>query len=97
MYIDILILLIPTSLVLAHFCSSIPTSLLIKKNVFHSFYVIFVQHSKHCSKNIRDCSKIEIIRTLQYKIFILTKTCARQLNPETSMCEVPSDVSKSYS
>ena len=37
-YIDLLIiLLIPTPLVLALFSSSIPTSLFIKKNVFHSF------------------------------------------------------------
>ena len=27
------------------------------------FYVIFVQFSKRCSNNIRDCSKIEIILT----------------------------------
>ena len=59
-YIDFLILLMPTPLVLALFCSSIPTSLFILKMFFHVVYVIFVQYSKRCSKNIRDCSKIEI-------------------------------------
>ena len=36
MYIDFLILLIPTPLVSVLFCSSIPTFLLILKNVFRS-------------------------------------------------------------
>ena len=39
-YIDFLILLIPTPLVSVLFCSSIPTFLLIKKNVFRSLYII---------------------------------------------------------
>ena len=59
-YIDFLIiLLVPTPLALALFCSSIPTSLFIFKNVFSYIlvYVIFVQYSKPCSKNIRDCLK----------------------------------------
>ena len=42
----------PTPHVLALFCSSIPTSLLIFKWFFVLVYVIFVQYSKHCSKNI---------------------------------------------
>ena len=41
-YIGVLILLIPTPLVLAPFCSSIPTSLFIFKNVFSFLSVIFV-------------------------------------------------------
>ena len=59
-YIDfVIILLVPTPLALALFCSSIPTSLFIFKNVFSYIlvYVIFVQYSKRCSKNIRDCLK----------------------------------------
>ena len=57
-YIDLLIiLLIPTPLVLrSFFCTTIPTT-------FIHVYVIFVQYSKRCSKNIRDGSKIEIMRT----------------------------------
>ena len=52
-YIDFLItLLIPAPLVLAVFCSSIPTSLFIFKMFFVLVYVIFVQYSKCCSKNI---------------------------------------------
>ena len=52
-----------TPLVLALFWgSSIPTSLFIFKMFFVLVYVIFVQYSKHCSKNIRDRSKIEIRR-----------------------------------
>ena len=51
-YIDLLILLIPTLLVLALFCSSIPTSLFILKIFFVLVYVIFVQYSKRCSKYI---------------------------------------------
>ena len=40
------------------FGSNIPTSLFIFKNVFFVLvYVIFVQYSKHCSKNIRDRKK----------------------------------------
>ena len=66
-HVDFLIILpIPTPLVLALFCSSIPTSLFILKNVFSFLFVIFVQYSKLCSKNIRDCSKIEITQTWQY-------------------------------
>ena len=40
-YIDFLILLIPTPLVSVLFCSSIPTFLLIKKNVFRSLLYIY--------------------------------------------------------
>ena len=40
--------------------SSIPTSLLILKMFFILVYVIFVQYTKRCSKNIGDRSKIEI-------------------------------------
>ena len=40
--IDFLILLIPTPLVTAVFCSSIPTFCKLKKNVFRSFYIILV-------------------------------------------------------
>ena len=67
-YIDFLIiLLIPTPLVLALFCSSsIPTSLFIFKMFFVLVYFSFVQYSKCCSKNIRDCSKIEITWTWWY-------------------------------
>ena len=55
-YVDFLIiLLIPTPLVLAIFAAaSLYTSLFI----FKCFFVlIFVQYSKHCSKNIRDHSQ----------------------------------------
>ena len=38
-YIDFLILLIPTPLVSVLFCSSIPTFLFIFKNVFRSLYI----------------------------------------------------------
>ena len=53
--IDFLIFLsLDTPLVLALFCSSIPiyTSLFILKMCFVLVYVIFVQYSKRCSKNI---------------------------------------------
>ena len=65
-YIDFLILPIPTPLVLALFCSSIPTSLFIFSMFFFFVYIIFVQYSKRCSKNIRDHSKIEIMPTWRY-------------------------------
>ena len=42
------------------FGCSIPTSLFILKKFFVLVYIIFGQYSKHCSKNIRDRSKIEI-------------------------------------
>ena len=45
----------------AFFGSSIPTSLFIFKCFFVLVYVIFVQYSKHCSKNIRDRSTIVIM------------------------------------
>ena len=35
-------------------------------NVFSFLFVIFVQYTKLCSKNIRDHSKIEITQTWQY-------------------------------
>ena len=67
-YIDFhIILLIPTPLVLALFCSSISTSLFIFKCFFILVYVIFVQYSKGCSKKIRNHSKIEITLTWRYK------------------------------
>ena len=59
------ILLIPTPLVLALFCRSIPTCLFILK-YFSFLFMFFAQYSKRCSKNIRDHSKIEITRTWQY-------------------------------
>ena len=64
---SLIILLIPTSLVLAFFCSSsVFTSFFILKMFFVFVYVNFVQRSKHCSKNIRERSKIEIMRTWRY-------------------------------
>ena len=51
-YIDFLILLIPTPLVFALFCSNIPTSLFIFKMFIFLVYIIFVQYSKCCSNNI---------------------------------------------
>ena len=46
------------------FGGSIPTSLFfIFKMFFVLVYVIFVQYSKRCSKNIRDRKKIEITQT----------------------------------
>ena len=62
-YIDILIIIITfpySTCISSFFGSSIPTSLFIFKIFFVLVYVIFVQYSKRCSKNIRDCSKIEI-------------------------------------
>ena len=62
-YIDILIIIItfPYSTCISSFlaATSLRTSLLIFK-IF--FVLIFVQYSKRCSKNIRDRSKIEIVR-----------------------------------
>ena len=58
-YIDILIIIITftySTCISSFFGSSIPTFLLILKMFFKSFYVIFVQYSKRCSKNIRDHS-----------------------------------------
>ena len=60
-------------------------------------YVIFVQYSKHCLKNIRDRSKIEIAQTWQYNYIDNYKNVRRlgtRASPETSMCEVPCDVSR---
>ena len=62
-YIDILIIIITfpySTCISSFFGSSIPTSLFIFKCFFVLVYVIFVQYSKRCSKNIRDRSKIEI-------------------------------------
>ena len=36
------------------------------KNIFSFLFVIFVQYSKHCSKNNQNRSKIEITRTWRY-------------------------------
>ena len=68
MYIDFLIiLLIPTPLVLALFWTAASlTSMFILKMFFVLVYFIFAQYSKHCSKNSRDHSKIEITRTWRY-------------------------------
>ena len=62
-YIDILIIIntFPCSTCISSFFgSSIPTSLFIFKCFFVLVYVIFVQYSKRCTKNIRDRSRIEI-------------------------------------
>ena len=56
-------------------------------------YVIFVQYSKHRSKNIRDHSKIEITLTWRYN-YIDKNVCTPTTSPETSTCEVPCDVSR---
>ena len=57
-YIDILIkLLIPTPLVLALFCSSIPTSSFIYKMPFRScnlFFWAFIFNYEHCVKDQHD-------------------------------------------
>ena len=65
-YIDFLITLIPTLLILALFCRCIPTSLSIFNFSPVFIHVIFVQYSKCCSKNIQDRSKIDMTRTWQY-------------------------------
>ena len=68
-YIDILIIIITfpySTCISSFFSSSIPTSLFILKMFFFLVYVIFVQYSKRCSKNVRDHSKLEITRTCQY-------------------------------
>ena len=51
-------------------------------------YVIFVQYSKCCSKNIQDRSKIKITSTGQYNYIYSTLTTS----PDTSTYEVLSDV-----
>ena len=61
----LIILLIPTPLVLALFLHQHPYFVHFF-NVFSFLFVIFVQYSKHCSKHIRDRSKIEITRTWRY-------------------------------
>ena len=55
----IVIITYPYSTCISFFCGSIPT-LFILKMFFALVYVIFVQYSKRCAKNIRDRSKIEI-------------------------------------
>ena len=66
-YIDFLIiLLIPTPLVLVLFAAASLLLCSIFKCFFVLVYVIFVQYSERCSKNIRDCLKIEITRTWPY-------------------------------
>ena len=61
------LLLFSTPLVLALFLAA-PSLLLCSflKCFFVLVYVIFVQYSKRCSKNIRDRSNIEITRTWRY-------------------------------
>ena len=65
-YIDFLIINITylySTCISSFFGSIIPTSLFIFKMFFFVLdYVIFVQNSKRCSKNIRDHSKIEFPR-----------------------------------
>ena len=82
-FIDFFILLIPI-LVLALFCSSIPTSLFILKSFFVLVHVILCNI---CSRNIRDGSKIEITLTIS--------TDTSTTSPETSTCgNLPSDISR---
>ena len=63
-YIDILIIIItfPYSTCISPFFAAAASLLLCSflKCFFVLVYVIFVQYSKRCSKNIRDLSKIEI-------------------------------------
>ena len=59
-----IILLISTPLVLAFFAAA--TLILCSFFKCFLFFVIFVQYSKRCSKNIRDGSKINIKRTWRY-------------------------------
>ena len=65
-YIDFLILLNLYSTCISSFLQQHPYFFVHFKNVFVIVYVIFVQYSKHCSKNIQDCSKFEITWTWQY-------------------------------
>ena len=75
-YIDILIILTyPYSTYISSFFAA--ASLLIK-NKFLLVYVIFVQYSKRCSKNIST------------RMYI---NCSH-VSPEISTCEVPCDVSR---
>ena len=61
-YIDFLIiLLIPTPLVLALFLQQHPYFFVHFLNGFSFLFVIFVQYSKRCSKNVGDHSKIKIM------------------------------------
>ena len=63
-YVDILIIIItffPTPLVIAFLAASSLLLCSFLKCFFVLVYVIFVQYSKRCSKNIRDRSKIEIM------------------------------------
>ena len=94
-HVDIfIILLISTPLVLALFLQQHPYFFVHKKKFFFSFlFVIFVQYSKRCSKNIRDRSKIEITWTWRYN-YTDKNIHASTTSPETATCEVPSDVSR---
>ena len=59
-YIDIITIIINfpySTCISSFFGSSIPTSLFILKMFFRFVSVIFLQYSKHYSKNIRDSSK----------------------------------------
>ena len=59
-YIDILIIIItfPYHTRISSFFGTNPYFFVHFKNVFSFLFVIFVQYSKRCSKNIRDHSKI---------------------------------------
>ena len=98
-YIDILMIIITfpySTCISSFFGSSISTSLFIFKMFFRSCLCYFCEiYSKRCSKNIRDCSKIEITQTWRYNYIDknIRPLCARA-SPETSTCEVPRDVSR---
>ena len=78
-YIDILIIIFPTPLVLALFLAA--ASLLLCsffKCFFGLVYVIFLQYiSKRYSKNIRDCSKKSRSREYNYLIISIIKNVER--------------------
>ena len=63
------------------------------KCFFVLVYVIFVQYSKGCSKNIQDCSKIEITRTWRYNYIDknVRRLCVHA-SPKTSTFEAPRDI-----
>ena len=89
-YIDILIINItfPYSTCISSFLTAASLILCLFLNVF-------VQYSTRSSKNIRDCSKIEITRTWRYNYIDknVRQLCMRA-SSETSTCEVPCDVMK---
>ena len=97
-YIDflIIIIIIPTPLVLALFWQQQPYFFVHFKMFFSFLFMLFLcNRANVAKKNIRDRSKIEIMRTWRYNYIDKNVRCVRVLaSTETSTCEVPRDVSR---